>query len=312
MRDAFLERLYFEMQKDSNVFLLTADFGAPVLDKIRADFADRFINVGISEQNLINVAAGLGLEGFRVFTYAIAPFYLRAFEQVRNNFSLLGQLKTMNINMIAVGAGCSYAVSGPSHHCFEDIAAFRILPNIELVSPSDPVSAAGLFDLTKDNGFRYFRFDAQKLDELYTAEDFDGLRKGYSVISESESPHLVLVTTGFMTTFAKPIVDCLVQDKRRIRHIDLFRMKEPAIDTLKQLLCVPIVISMEEGFANKGGMDAFVRTLITDGTEFSSYGVADKFIFTHVDRISLLALYGLDQGKITCDLNMLIQKKRLV
>ena len=89
MRDAFLERIYGAMRSDSSIFFLSADFGAPVLDRIRAEFPDRFLNVGIAEQNLINVAAGLSLEGFRVFTYAIAPFYLRAYEQIRINLSML-------------------------------------------------------------------------------------------------------------------------------------------------------------------------------------------------------------------------------
>ena len=61
MRDALLERIWKSMGSDQKIFFLSADFGSPVLDKIRADFPDRFINVGVAEQNLINVAAGLAL-----------------------------------------------------------------------------------------------------------------------------------------------------------------------------------------------------------------------------------------------------------
>ena len=69
---------------DENIFFVTADFGSPVLDKIRADFPNRFVNVGIAEQNLINISSGLSLEGYKVFVYAIAPFIaMRCFEQLR-------------------------------------------------------------------------------------------------------------------------------------------------------------------------------------------------------------------------------------
>ena len=67
MRDAFLERIWRAMPNDNKIFFTSADFGSPVLDKIRADFPDRFVNVGIAEQNLINVSAGLALEGYKVF-----------------------------------------------------------------------------------------------------------------------------------------------------------------------------------------------------------------------------------------------------
>ena len=96
---------------------MTDDMGAPVLDKLKVDFKSRFINVGIAEQNLINVATGLALEGFAVYAYAIAPFFMRAYEQIRVNLALSGQFKEINVNMIGVGSGVSYEVSGPTHHC---------------------------------------------------------------------------------------------------------------------------------------------------------------------------------------------------
>ena len=74
MRDVFISELYTKMEKDTSIFFLSADFGSPALDKLRSTFPDRFINVGIAEQNLINVSCGLALEGFSVFAYAIAPF----------------------------------------------------------------------------------------------------------------------------------------------------------------------------------------------------------------------------------------------
>ena len=106
MRDALLNNIHLKMDDDKRIFFVTADFGSPVLDRIRADFPDRFINVGIAEQNLINISSGLALEGYKVFAYAIAPFItMRCFEQLRVNLALLSEVRDLNVNLIGVGAG---------------------------------------------------------------------------------------------------------------------------------------------------------------------------------------------------------------
>ncbi|MBT4668128.1 MAG: transketolase, partial [Candidatus Ruthia sp.] len=111
MRDVFLERIWQEMASNPSIFFVSADFGSPVLDKIREDFSDRFVNVGIAEQNLINITAGLAIEGFTVFAYAIAPFItMRCYEQIRVSLALLSEVRPMNVNLIGVGAGYSYVV----------------------------------------------------------------------------------------------------------------------------------------------------------------------------------------------------------
>lgn len=134
MRDTLLTSILAAMESD-DVFFVTADFGSPVLDQIRERYPQRFINVGIAEQNLINVSAGLALEGFKVFAYAIAPFItMRCFEQIRVNLALLSTVRPMNVSLIGVGAGYSYVVSGPTHQCYEDITLMRSLPNMQIFS----------------------------------------------------------------------------------------------------------------------------------------------------------------------------------
>jgi len=116
MRDAFLRSVKDRMAAENDIFFLTADFGSPVLDDVQSAFSNRFVNVGISEQNLINVATGIALEGFRVVAYAIAPFItMRCLEQIRVNLAILSQIRPMNVTLAGVGAGYSYEVSGPTH-----------------------------------------------------------------------------------------------------------------------------------------------------------------------------------------------------
>ena len=94
MRDVFIEKLYQRMITNDKIFFLSADFGSPALDKIRVDIPDRFINVGIAEQNLINVSAGLALECYTLFAYAIAPFITMrgTLARVSTLFMMVGQL----------------------------------------------------------------------------------------------------------------------------------------------------------------------------------------------------------------------------
>jgi len=147
MRDALLQRIWQSMGENKKIFFISADFGSPVLDKIRADFPGRFINVGIAEQNLINISAGLALEGYTVFAYAIAPFItMRCYEQIRVSLGLLSEVRTMNVNLIGVGAGYSYVVSGPTHQCYEDLTLMRAMPNMRVLSPADHIAAAALLD----------------------------------------------------------------------------------------------------------------------------------------------------------------------
>lgn len=293
MRDVFLERILREMEMDSSVFFLTADFGSPVLDRMRRNFPDRCVNVGIAEQNLINVAAGLALEGFRVFTYAIAPFYLRAYEQIRINLSMLFH-GNGSVGMIAVGAGCSYVIAGPSHHCFEDLSAMRILPGIEVISPSDAVSAEASFERTRSPGIRYFRFDAWRLPPLGEMNGFP--EEGFRLLRDCADPDCVFVSTGYMSHFAGRIAERL-SGSLRIRHVDLLDFR-PDGALFSAVLSAPAVFSFEEGFVGRGGLDVLVREHLPTGTRLRAFGIPDRFEFAGTDRESTLRNYGLTEEKL--------------
>lgn len=306
MRDAFLERIYDTMRSDSSVFFLSADFGAPVLDRIRAEFPDRFLNVGIAEQNLINIAAGLALEGFRVFAYAIAPFYLRAYEQIRINLSMLAGRGGMNVNLIAVGAGCGYVIAGPSHHCFEDLAAMRLLPGVRVVSPSDSATAAASFELTEQPGIRYFRFDAQRL-PLLNGETSVFPSFGFRLLRDDPEPRCVFVSTGYMTHFTERVAE-LFAGRLRVRHVDLLDFGEPGAE-LSALLNAPVAASFEEAFIGRGGLDALVRGCLPPGTAFRAFGLPPRFEFAGKDRESTLRKYGLTVEGVAGELSGLLKEE---
>lgn len=138
MRNTFINTLCELAKEHSDIFLLCGDLGYSVLEKFADQFPDRFLNVGVSEQNMTQVAAGLALEGFNVFTYSIGNFpTLRCMEQIRYDVCY----HEANVKIVAVGGGYAYGPQGVSHHTTEDIAMLRALPGMTVCAPADPVEA---------------------------------------------------------------------------------------------------------------------------------------------------------------------------
>lgn len=263
MRDVFLERIWKSMGTDEKIFFVSADFGSPVLDKIRADYPKRFVNVGIAEQNLINITAGLALEGYTVFAYAIAPFItMRCFEQIRVSLALLSEVRPMNVNLIGVGAGYSYVVSGPTHQCYEDITLMRALPNFRVLSPADHVAAGSLFDICINTiAPKYLRFDAQVLPVIYEEISPDP-RLGFA--EHRRGDKVCLLATGYMLHTALKVADRLESEGIKIGVVDIFDIANfdvsKLIETIKSYQGI---VSLEEGFRGRGGLDAKLFELIS-------------------------------------------------
>lgn len=296
MRDVLLERIWRAMAYDSKIFFLSADFGSPVLDKIRADFPQRFVNVGIAEQNLINIAAGLALEGYTVFAYAIAPFItMRCYEQIRVSLALLSQVRHMNVNLIGVGAGYSYVVSGPTHQCYEDITLMRALPTFSVLSPSDHVSAAALFDRCVNTaGPKYLRLDAQVLPVIYE-EGAPDQALGFHVHRTGDK--VCLVATGYMLHTAKKVAEKLAQAGHSVGLLDLFDLADFDADILQSALSgYTGLVTLEEGFRGRGGVDAMLFEFVARRNldlRVLNLGVEAGYRFQQGTRTDLHELVGI-------------------
>lgn len=296
MRDVLLDRIWHAMADDPKIFFLSADFGSPVLDKIRADFPDRFANVGIAEQNLINITAGLALEGYTVFAYAIAPFItMRCYEQIRVSLALLSEVRPMNVNLIGVGAGYSYVVSGPTHQCYEDITLMRALPNFQVLSPADHVTAGALFDrCISTKGPKYLRFDAQVLPVIY-AEGAPDQVVGFHV--HQVGGKVCLIATGYMLHTALKVAAKLAVAGHCVGVVDLFDIADFDADQLQATLSgYTGVVSMEEGFRGRGGLDALLFEFIARrnlGLRMLNIGVEGGYRFELGSRVELHEMVGI-------------------
>ena len=136
MRTAFIEELIAQARIHPEVFLVVGDLGYGVVEPFAREFPERFLNAGVAEQNMTGIAAGLAREGYNVFTYSIANFpTLRCMEQIRYDVCY----HEMSVKIVAVGGGYAYGPLGPSHHATEDLGMLRVIPNMVVAAPGDPV-----------------------------------------------------------------------------------------------------------------------------------------------------------------------------
>jgi transketolase len=135
MRNSFIKTLLELADQDERIFLLCGDLGYSVLEPFAQRFPDRFLNVGIAEQNMVGVATGLALEGYTVFCYSIGNFpTLRAMEQIRYDVCY----HEANVKIIAVGGGYAYGPLSTSHHTTEELGMLRTIPGMVVTAPGDP------------------------------------------------------------------------------------------------------------------------------------------------------------------------------
>lgn len=148
MRNAFVHTLMNRAKIDEDIILITGDLGYSVLESFQQQYPDRFINAGIAEQNMTGLAAGLALAGKKPFTYSIANFpTLRCLEQIRNDICL----HNARVTIVSVGSGFSYGAHGYTHHGVEDVTVMRVLPNMQVFCPADPVETQWILDSTLQN-----------------------------------------------------------------------------------------------------------------------------------------------------------------
>jgi transketolase len=257
-RDAFWGEICRQARADRDIVVVSADFGAPALDAFRRDFPDRFVNVGIAEQNAVVVAAGLAMSGKKVFVYAIAPFVtLRCLEQVR----VEGGMMNIPLTLVGVGAGFGYEDSGPTHHMVEDLSIMRALPNMTVHSVSDSRMAEALARLCCEGppALRYARLDRTPFPDIHgPASDF---RAGFTVLGKGKDGWLV--GTGAMTHAALDLAGALAARGIRAGVIDVHAFPFDESRFARTIKGARRIVSIEEHFL-PGGLGSALAELLAD------------------------------------------------
>ena len=294
MRDAFLNELYGIARRDRNVVLLSNDFGAPSLDKFRRDLPGQFVHMGVAEQNMVNVAAGLAMAGKIVYMYSISPFLpLRCYEQIRVHLCFKG----LHVTGVGVGAGFAYDKSGPTHHSVEDIAAMRVLPNMTILSCSDRVMAGAFAELTyKTPGPKYIRLDREKLPKMY----MEGSSFEYGLSEVWHGEDIAIIATGYMVH--KAIEVAKAEHVAKIGVVDLYRAKPVNEKALLEIIKgYGAVMTLEEHFVD-GGIGTIVAEVLNRNKwlmPLMRIGIPDQYYFEYGGREALHRICGLDVESIT-------------
>jgi len=295
-RDGFIDEIYKALKTDKDIYFLSADFGAAALDDLRVRYKDNFIHCGISEQNMIDVAVGLALEGKKVFCYAMAPFIsLRALEQIKTGPGIMN----LPITLISVGVGIGYADSGPTHYVTEEFACLRSIIGANVYTAADTSSARKLAkDLLANPKFAYVRLDRHALPEIENAQDHNSFRIiGEVSKDKSAIQKIALISHGKMVHICAEVVK---QNPNQFFAIDLIQAKPFPKDLIELLSNTKKMIACDEQ-TPAGSLGSAVFEAFSDVNLFPkiiNVTLPEKYFFDNIGRDGIYKTNGLTAENI--------------
>lgn len=220
-RQAYGDQLVELGRINKNIVVLDADLSKSTMT---AEFAkvhpERFFNIGIAEQNMYGIAAGLATTGKTVFASTFAMFAAgRAFEIIRNSIGYPG----LNVKICATHAGITVGEDGASHQAVEDMALMRCIPGMTVLNPSDAVSAKALIKAAAElDGPVYVRLGRAGVPVLYQEEDDFQIGRAVTL---REGKDLTVIATGIMVNEALQAAGMLAEKGKQVRVIDMHTIK---------------------------------------------------------------------------------------
>lgn len=293
MRDVFIASLERLAKKDKKIILIVNDQGAPSLDSFKKNLPKQFFNAGISEQNIIGVAAGLSIKGFVPFIYSINSFILyRTIEYIKIDLCAMKQ----PVKIFGVGSGFSYPEDGPTHHSTEDVSFIGSLPNIELYNPSDSIIIDHIVKkVYKSNRPSVVRMDRQFCEPIYSKITPD-IAQGFCELIKGKKN--CIITTGFFTSRIKKLIQ---ENNINCALIDFFEIKNYNVKNLVNTIKKYRNIITVEEHSLRFGIGSIISTIISDNNlsiKLSRMGLLENRTFDYGTRDMLLHENKLDNESI--------------
>jgi transketolase len=245
--------------KNKDVILISNEQGAQSLDRFRSKLPKQFINAGISEQNIISVAAGLAKQKKKVYVYSIASFItLRCFEQIKIDINLMN----LPVTIFGVGASYSYDTSGPTHHSIEDISILRTMKNLEIFSPSDNYILDSIFNYsTRSQKPIYIRLDRKPLNILERSRF--NFKDGFSTLGDLKAKKFIVSTGNMSHTALEAVLICKKNYDVSVCFIDIFTIKLLKKSFLNTVKNAKLILTLEEHVL-EGGLGSIIAELLFD------------------------------------------------
>ncbi|MEK7174239.1 MAG: transketolase C-terminal domain-containing protein [Patescibacteria group bacterium] len=272
MRFSVIETIYKAGLKDPNLCFITGDLGHMNTAEFRRDFAGRFWNAGMSEQNIIGMAAGLALSGKQAVAYSIVPFItLRCYEQIKVDVCD----HNANVIIVGVGGGFAYGSAGPTHYSIEEVAALRVLPNMKIVCPVNPTETRVLTEqILRAGGPAYIRIGRGK------EQDFE---LGYvPVLGKAgvlrAGTDMTIIASGTIGTEALRVADMLQEKGFSVEVANMHTIKPIDADFIADRAKSRRAIFTLEEHSVLGGLGGAVAEVLAELPArplFKRFGVAD-------------------------------------
>jgi transketolase len=279
-------------EKLDNLMVLSADLGnSSGLDRFKATYPDKFLNIGIAEQNMIGVAAGLAKEGSVVFASTFAPFItMRAAEQVRMNMGYMD----LNIKTVAIGSGVSMSFLGNSHFGLEDAAILRSIPNMTVVSPADCAEIVKtVFAAAEYPHPMYIRLTGTVGFPVVYEDDYD-FQIGKAVEIKAGTD-VSIVATGSMVYESLEAAKILQEVGISVSVLNMHTIKPIDTNALDNLISKGKTIFTIEEHSITGGLGSAVAEYVSsipNSPVVNRIGLPDEFVITAEYRY-ILEKYGL-------------------
>ena len=286
IRDAFFDEIYECAVNDKDIVIITNDMDIFSLKKFKKNFPDRFINIGVAEQNMVNLAAGLASCGKKVLVYGILPFLIyRCFEQLKFNICSMN----LPVIFVGVGTGLGFSFDGPTHHGIHDIGALTTLPELDVYNFGDVDSAAQIGKTIFENkNPSFIRLDKGLFPKL---DNFESINRGsFNIIKPIKEINILL--TGYMTKQCYEIYDYFSNTGIELGIVDVYGLKPISEDFKKSVIySSKKLIVIEENSITCGLGSIVSNILATEGLNISikTLGLSNKQIFDYGDRDWLIA-----------------------
>jgi transketolase len=312
MRQACLDMVFELAKTDPRVFYIGSDLGIGTLDEFKAEIPDRFFMEGISEANIIGMAAGLAMEGKIPYVNTIATFITRrCYEQVVLDLCL----HDVPVRLIGNGGGLVYAPLGPTHEAIEDMAIFRSIPNMTIVAPADADEMRRLMPQTLDYpGPIYIRL-GKGYDPIVTTDDVPFVIG--KVLPMREGNDALILTTGITLKIGLDAAEALSESGIAASVIHVPTVKPLDVESILSACDrVPVVVTIEEHVVI-GGLGTAVAEIIAEANfepskRFKRIGLPDAFPDRYGSQDSLMAHYSLTAENLTATVTGLMEQKPAV
>ena len=276
LRDCVVETLQELMKDDDKITALEADLGgASGFTKIKKTNPERFIQCGIAEANMMGVAAGLSLTGFKPFTHTFAPFATR---RVFDQLFLSGAYAGNTINVYGSDPGFSVASNGGTHTAWEDVALIREIPGAVICDPADDVQMEWIIkEFLKMEGIHYVRSNRKAVRNVYKKGSSFKIGQG-NILKEGKD--ILIIAAGQLVSEALDCAEELEKEGYSVEVIDMFTIK-PLDEKLliKEAKGKSKIVTIENHSIYGGLGSAVSEVIAEDGISVpvKRIGVKEKF-----------------------------------